>query len=208
MLELVLRKGQHLGMEPEVVRTEMLQRRMAQSPEAVRRASEVVVRRLLTLPELAGSLRIGAYLGVRGEVDPSALRHEDRLEVALPVTTAGEPLRFVVPAGPLEEGPYGIRQPGEGTEVTPLELDVVVVPAVAVDRRGHRVGHGAGFYDRTFADRRKHTPPPVLIGVCHSFQVVEHLNARPWDVPLDLVVTEAGVIRPGMAHSGARMGED
>ncbi|MED5584335.1 MAG: 5-formyltetrahydrofolate cyclo-ligase, partial [Actinomycetota bacterium] len=62
--------------------------------------------------------------------------------------------------------------------------------------------------DRTFADRRKHTPPPVLIGVCHSFQMVEHLDARSWDVPLDLVVTEAGVIRPGMAHSGARMGED
>ena len=208
MLDLALQKGQHLCMEPDIVRTEMLERRMAQSPEAVRRASEVVVRRLLALPELAGSLRIGAYLGVRGEVDPSALRHVDRLEVALPVTTAGEPLRFVVPAGPLEEGPYGIRQPGEGTEVTPLELDVVVVPAVAVDRRGHRVGHGAGFYDRTFADRRKHTPPPVLIGVCHSFQVVEHLDARPWDVPLDLVVTEAGVIRPGMAHSGAPMGED
>ena len=208
MLELALRKGQHLSMEPDIARIEMLERRMAQSREAVRRASEVVVRRLLALPELAGSLRIGAYLGVRGEVDPSALRHVDRLEVALPVTTAGEPLRFVVPAGPLEQGPYGIRQPGEGTEVTPLELDVVVVPAVAVDRRGHRVGHGAGFYDRTFADRREDTPPPVLIGVCHSFQVVEHLDAKPWDVPLDLVVTEAGIIRPGMAHSGARMGED
>ena len=208
MLELALQKGQHLCMEADIARTEMLERRMAQSPEAVRRASEVVVRRLLTLPELAGSLRIGAYLGIRGEVDPSALRHVARLEVALPVTTAGEPLRFVVPAGPLEEGPYGIRQPGEGTEVTPLPLDAVVVPAVAVDRRGNRVGHGAGFYDRTFADRRNHTPPPVLIGVCHSFQVVEHLDARPWDVPLDLVVTEAGVIRPGMAHSGARMGED
>jgi 5-formyltetrahydrofolate cyclo-ligase len=208
MLELALRKGQHLCMEPDIARIEMLERRMAQSPETVRRASEVVVRRLLALPELAGSLRIGAYLGVRGEVDPSALRHVDRLEVALPVTTAGEPLRFVVPAGPLEQGPYGIRQPGEGTEVTPLALDVVVVPAVAVDRRGHRVGHGAGFYDRTFADRRKDTPPPVLIGICHSFQVVEHLDAKPWDVPLDLVVTEAGIIRPGMAHSGARMGED
>ena len=208
MLDLALQKGQHLCMEPDIVRIQMLERRMAQSPEAVRRASEVVVQRLLALPELVGSLRIGAYLGVRGEVDPSALRHVDRLEVALPVTTAGEPLRFVVPAGPLEQGPYGIRQPGEGTEVTPLELDVVVVPAVAVDRRGHRVGHGAGFYDRTFADRRKDTPPPVLIGVCHSFQVVEHLDAKPWDVPLDLVVTEAGIIRPGMAHSGARMGED
>ena len=208
MLDLLLRKGQHLGMEPEIVRTEMLQRRMAQSPEAVRRASEVVVRRLLALPELAGRIRIGAYLGVRGEVDPSPLCHVDRLEVALPVTMVGEPLRFVVPSGPLEEGPYGILQPGEGTEVAPLELDVVVLPAVAVDRSGHRVGHGAGFYDRTFADRRKHTPPPVLIGVCHSFQMVEHLDARSWDVPLDLVVTEAGVIRPGMAHSGARMGED
>ena len=208
MLELALRTGQHHGMEPDTARTEMLRRRRAESSEAVRRASEVVVRRLLALPELDGFLRIGAYVGIRGEVDPSSLCDADRFEVALPVTTPGEPLRFLVPAGPLEDGPYGTRQPGEGTEVDTRDLDVVVVPVVAADPLGHRVGHGAGYYDITFAGRSERPPPPVLIGICHAFQVVERLDARPWDVPLDLIVTDAGIIRPGMAHSRSRMGED
>lgn len=186
----------------------MLARRRALAPGDVDRASGILVRRLLDLPELAGSKRIAAYLGIRGEIDPSALRHVERLEVALPVTTPGEPLRFVVPSGPLVEGPYGILQPGEGAEVDPLGLDLIVVPLVAVDRRGNRVGHGAGFYDRTFAARADRSPPPVLLGVCHGFQVVEALSAQPWDVPVDLVVTDAGILRPGMAHRGAGMGED
>lgn len=208
MLELALQTGQHHGVEPNAVRVEMIERRMAQSPEVVRRASSVVVRRLLDLPEMAGRRRIGAYLGIRGEVDPSALCEVERLEVALPVTTAGEPLRFVVPSGPLEPGPYGIRQPGRGHEVDPLDLEVIVVPLVAVDHRGNRVGHGAGFYDRTFAARRDRPAPPVLIGICHAFQVVGQLDARPWDVPLDVIVTDAGIHRPGMAHFPSPMGED
>ncbi|MDP6240686.1 MAG: 5-formyltetrahydrofolate cyclo-ligase [Acidimicrobiales bacterium] len=195
-------------MEPDIARTEMLARRRARSPEEVRRASEVVVRRLLALPELDGSLRIGAYLGVRGEVDPSTLCDIDRLEVALPVTTPGEPLRFLIPTGPIGDGPHGTRQPGEGIEVDTRDLDVVVVPVVAADSLGHRVGHGAGYYDRTFADRRGFPPPPVLIGICHSFQLVERLESRPWDVPLDLLVTDAGITRPRMAHSRPQMGED
>ncbi|MBQ90123.1 MAG: 5-formyltetrahydrofolate cyclo-ligase, partial [Acidimicrobiaceae bacterium] len=116
--------------------------------------------------------------------------------------------RFVVASGPRVEGPYGILQPGEGAEVDPLGLDLIVVPLVAVDRHGNRVGHGAGFYDRTFAARADRPPPPVLLGVCHGFQVVEALSAQPWDVPVDLVVTDAGILRPGMAHRGAGMGED
>ena len=169
MLELALQKGQHLCMDPDIARAEMLERRMAQSSEAVRRASEVVVRRLLALPELAGSLRIGAYLGVRGEVDPSALRQVDRLEVALPVTTAGEPLRFVVPTGPLEEGPYGIRQPGEGTEVTPLDLDVVVVPADRIGRR--RVDGRAQARQLPVQQRERRT-------TMETWQRVRHIAAR------------------------------
>ena len=65
------------------------------------------------------------------------------------------------------------------------------------DRKGNRIGHGAGFYDRTFAgligDR---SSGPLLIGLCHDLQVVGSLAARAWDVPLDILVTEVGVIRP------------
>ena len=93
---------------------------------------------------------------------------------------------------------FGIRQPGDGREVTPHDLDLVLIPVVVADELGNRVGHGAGFYDRTFAhDRGAGRARPLLIGLCHAFQVVPRLEARSWDVPLDLVVTEVGLVRPG-----------
>jgi len=199
----------------EDLRVEMLGRRRALSSDVVARHSALVVERLRRLPEVSGAATLGAYLGVRGEVDPGGLLGPGLPDgapeggvvpgrVALPVTRTGEPLRFVVPTGPLVEGPFGIRQPGDGDEVEPMDLDVVLVPLVAADRRGNRIGHGAGFYDRTFAriadlreapDGAGGERPPLLVGVCHGFQVVDSIEARPWDVPLDLVVTEVGITR-------------
>ena len=179
------------------VRGEMLARRQALAADVVARSSAVVVERLRGLQELREARTIGAYLGVRGEVDPSALCDDEGLDVALPVTTPGEALRFVVPVGPLLDGPFGIRQPGDGREVMPDDLDVVLVPVVVADELGNRIGHGAGFYDRTFAHvRGADRARPLLIGLCHAFQVVPRLEARSWDVPLDLVVTEVGLVRP------------
>ena len=177
----------------------MLARRRALAADVVARTSAVVVERLRGLPEVREAQTIGAYLGVRGEVDPSALCDDEGLDVALPVTTSGEPLRFVVPVGPLLDGPFGSRQPGDGREVAPDDLDLVLVPVVVADELGNRVGHGAGFYDRTFArDRRADSARPLLIALCHAIQVVPRLEARTWDVPLALVATEAGLVRPGL----------
>ena len=89
----------------------------------------------------------------------------------------------------------------------PTELEVVLVPLVAVDWSGNRLGHGAGYYDRTFAFRQGHTHP-VLIGLAHRFQILESIEPSPWDIPVDLVVTETGIFGRGIAPSGLRMGED
>jgi len=182
----------------ESIRVGMLARRRRLSDVEVSRVSAVIVERLLGLPEMLSTRTIGAYMGIRGEVDPSPLRDDGRFEVALPVATPGEPLRFVVPDEELHSGPYGIPQPGSGREVEPCSLEVVLVPLVAADLRGNRVGHGAGFYDRTFGGCREGSGVgPILIGICHAFQVVDALEARPWDVPMDLLVTDAGLVRPG-----------
>ena len=74
-------------------------------------------------------------------------------------------------------------------------LDVVLVPLVAFDRRGTRLGHGAGYYDAAFAFRhRSRRTRPVLVGLAHAFQEVDHIDEREWDVPLDVVVTDRAVI--------------
>ena len=69
---------------------------------------------------------------------------------------------------------------------------MVVVPCVAVDPSGNRLGFGAGYYDRALAG-----PSPVIrLGVAFEVQVVDRIEPAPWDVPLDVVVTESRVIRP------------
>jgi 5-formyltetrahydrofolate cyclo-ligase len=76
-------------------------------------------------------------------------------------------------------------------------LDAVLMPLVGFDAQCNRVGMGAGFYDRSlaFLRGRLHWRRPRLIGLAHECQLVERLDPRPWDVPLDAVVTEERVYR-------------
>jgi 5-formyltetrahydrofolate cyclo-ligase len=95
---------------------------------------------------------------------------------------------------------FGIVEPGSVAGARPaLGLDVVVLPVVGFDRHGNRLGMGAGYYDRALRRRleRGGWRRPRLIGVAFACQQLPVIPASPWDVPLDLVVTERGVIVPG-----------
>ena len=83
----------------------------------------------------------------------------------------------------------------------------MLVPLVAVDLNGNRIGHGAGFYDKTFSFLKSESGPE-LIGLAHEFQICSSIDPEPWDVPLDLLVTENEVYRLGMNHPTVSMGED
>jgi 5-formyltetrahydrofolate cyclo-ligase len=76
-------------------------------------------------------------------------------------------------------------------------LDLMLVPLVGFDGACNRIGMGGGFYDRTLAylRRRRHWRRPRLIGIAHECQRVDRIDPRPWDIPLDAVVTEQGVYR-------------
>ena len=110
--------------------------------------------------------------------------------VALPVVGSGdEPhLDFVVWEDGAELAPnrFGIPEPVGAVAVPMSDLDVVVVPAVAVDPDGHRLGFGAGYYDRSLADRG---PGTLLVAAVHDVQVVEHVPTDAHDVDVDVVVT-------------------
>ena len=195
------------AMDHDEIRRRMLDRRRSLTPEAVAQASALVVERVRILSGYIDAALVASYMSRDGEIDPAELLREKSPKVALPVTRAEEPLRFVIPDGPFELGPFGIRQPTTGRVVQPTELEVVLVPLVAVDWSGNRLGHGAGYYDRTFAFRRD-CDHPVLIGLAHRFQVVESIEPSPWDVPVDLIVTETGIFGRGIAPSAFPMGED
>ena len=189
------------------IRAELLNKRSSLSEDHVINASNLVIERILKLPDYQSSEVVGSYFGVRGEIDPSSLLSFSEPRHAFPVIQSDGKLSFMIPDGPLRDGPHGIPEPVLGLKVEPSDLDMVLVPLVAADLSGNRIGHGAGFYDKTFSFHRSEGSP-CLVGLAHEFQIVPSLNPEPWDVPRDLIVTEKTIYEVGMNHIRTSMGED
>ena len=104
-----------------------------------------------------------------------------------------------LPDTEMQDNQYGIAEPAIAIrrQIKPMELDIVLMPLVAFDLKGNRLGMGGGYYDRSFSflQRRKSAKRPKLIGVAYDFQEVDSLPSDSWDVPLDAVVTESRLIR-------------
>lgn len=113
--------------------------------------------------------------------------------IALPVTPKrGNPLTFRRwrPGEALARGPFGTQHPAAGETLTP---DWLLVPLLAFDRAGRRLGYGAGYYDRTLAA----LPGATAIGCAYACQELPEVPAGPDDWPLHAIATEQGVIRSG-----------
>ena len=174
--------------------------------------------RLAAEREIAGALRrmgafrrgqrIAIYLAMPGEVDPAAILRAARragCEIFVPHVASRRRGRMTfVPLRPgtrLRPNAYGIAEPvaRAGERVRPLTLDLVLMPVVGFDRDGNRLGMGAGYYDRALRHRRdaaRRWRRPRLVGLAFACQEVESIVPSPWDVALDAVVTERGVVRP------------
>lgn len=143
---------------------------------------------------------VAGYVAAGGEIDVLPLMRAlaGRLDaaMALPVVNAPDtPLDFRAwrPEMALTIGAFGIPVPAAGPTVMP---DLLLMPLVAVDRGGHRLGQGGGFYDRTIARAEAAGLPPVTVGVAFAEQVVDAVPRGMFDRPLDLVLTDRGLIRP------------
>lgn len=158
-------------------------------------AARVLARRGLPV-ELAPGAIVAGYSPIRSELDPTPLMQKlaaAGARLALPVITArGQSLRFRVwhPGDRLLPGPLGILEPSPAAaEIVP---DIVLVPLAAFDRTGHRIGYGAGHYDRTLAQLHK-SKGFAAIGLAFAAQEVEAVPALQHDVPLDYVLTESNL---------------
>lgn len=140
---------------------------------------------------------VSLYSAIRGEAETWRLAEilaKVGITTALPITIApAQPLLFRrwAPGDPLLPGPWGIGLPSRDAPV--VEPDVLFVPLAAFDRRGSRLGYGAGYYDATLAALR-HRKPVRAIGVAFACQEVLFLPREEHDQPLDLVVTERDTI--------------
>jgi 5-formyltetrahydrofolate cyclo-ligase len=168
----------------------------ADSPGAARLAAGHA---LEAIAGLRGTTAIAGYLPVRREIDPlPAMLALCGLgfRVVVPVIGAREqPLGFRewTPGAATERGAFGVPVPVGGAL---LEPDVLLVPMLAFDRRGHRLGYGGGFYDRTIADLRARRAV-TAIGIAYAAQELPEVPDSAHDMRLDAIVTEQGVIRPG-----------
>lgn len=175
--------------------------RRALSARQQRLAAQALYRQLAQHPSFRRARHIALYLPNDGEIDPRPLlRAAQRRGKAtyLPVLSAWPRthMRFqrIRPGEPLRRNRLGIFEP----RIQPQQqrkvwaLDLLLLPLVGFDDAGGRLGMGGGFYDRSLAyrSRRKHWHAPMLLGLAHECQKVEHLAMASWDVPLQGTVTD------------------
>lgn len=166
-------------------------------PAARRAAAERAARRFATLHWLRPGLRIGAYLASAEEFDPApllelAVRRGARIYVPRLSAVHAAGMGFAPLAPPMRRNRFGLLEPAAPACCTARQLDLLLMPLVAFDARGARLGMGGGFYDRAlaFRHRRPHWRGPRLVGVAFDVQAVAQVPIAPWDVRLDAVLTD------------------
>lgn len=141
---------------------------------------------------------IGAYIAYGSELDTQPLLTmlcaQPRTTLCLPrVTRDGQMVFQQWSGGPLRTGAFGIPSPVSGPRCFAGVLDLLLLPLVAFDRAGSRLGAGAGYYDRYLAKAPRHRP--FICGYAFAAQEVDAIERAPWDIPLQGIVTERGFRR-------------
>lgn len=141
---------------------------------------------------------LAGYMAMRTEIDPIAAMEEASAHglVGMPVIMgAGQPLKFRswTPECKMIAGEFGAQIPETGDWITP---EIIIVPLVAFDLAGGRLGYGGGFYDRTL-ELLRGAKPTLAIGFAYADQEAAELPLEPTDQPLDMIVTERGVTEFG-----------
>lgn len=175
-------------------------------------AAAAVMHSLETLPEFMVDRNVAGYWAVRGELPlnlaVTSLQRRGQ-HYFLPVLGTARQLSFAQYARgtPLASSRFGIPEPAVAADAQrpPQDMDVVLLPLLAFDRHGHRLGTGGGYYDTSFAFLRGIARPatPLLVGIGYAFQQVEDIPAEPWDVPLDYVATDETLLACGTTPSPA-----
>ena len=185
-------------MERERVRAEVLRERDGLEPETRALFSRQIVDSVMRWIQREGFDAVMLYLSMRSEVETDGLL--ERLlhagkQVCAPVVDMERlrliPRRIQDEKTDLVLHRYGMLEPSPACPIFPItQLQLIVVPGIAFDRKGYRLGYGKGFYDRFLAD----CPHAIPIGLAYQIQVVEDTFPEAWDVPVQHIFTEIGRI--------------
>ncbi len=177
----------------DTIRKEMLNKRLNMKDDEVQFLSNIITEKLKSFTIWENTETTTLYWPIKGEVDIKNLSYwlkEKGKTVYLP-KIKGDTLMFgLYSEKDLVEGKFGIKEPKKAD--TPMEhIEVFVVPGIAFDFDGYRLGFGKGFYDKLISRKRAHQ---CFIGVCYEFQLLERLPRDIWDEKVDIVVTERSLV--------------
>jgi 5-formyltetrahydrofolate cyclo-ligase len=189
-----------MDVKKRAIRQALRDQRRRLSAVFVETASAAVYARLCTFPPYQAAAAVVAYVAHENEVSTAALLTavgSSGRPLCLPSSTDGGRLIRWRPGDPLTAGPGGVLEPSVG-EPEPMGTPAVaLLPVVAWDERGTRLGRGGGFYDRLFAAL---TDAVVRVGLAYEFQECPRLPRDPWDISLHYVITERRLVRCGQGE--------
>jgi 5-formyltetrahydrofolate cyclo-ligase len=181
-------------MEKNLLRRSLLDKRKSMTPDEVKHASEAIVKKLKELPVIKESTVIMSFMPYGNETDIRPFNQwilDSGKILLLPRVLDDSNIDAVkvdeIKSG-LVKGSFGILEPAYENESFPIEfIDVILVPGVAFVRKGNRMGHGRGYYDRFLSRCKKST---VYLGIAYSFQVLESIPFEEYDIRVHGVITD------------------
>ena len=181
--------------QKQALRTKLRAMRKSLSPETQKLAGEAVREKVLALEAYKRAKTVMAYIACRGELDVSPVIDEilsSGRTLLLPRCEAGGTLtaRIITSPEALLPGAYGIPEPAEDAEIAPPEsIDLILVPGLAFDREGARLGQGGGYYDRLLSKTGA-----VKVGICHEAALIDCVPREAHDIRMDAVITPTALI--------------
>lgn len=188
-------------MTKEQLRLRMKQLRSAMTQNQIEEKSNYIADRLFTMAPYSNADCVMTYLSAFHEPDTlRIIRHcfAAGKRIVVPISeTQSHTLRlsYIDSLSCLKSGAYGILEPETEVPALPDAPDLILVPGVAFDRHGGRLGFGVGYYDRFLASCRA-----VKVGLCYDFQLIDRIPCDTHDIPMDYILTEKECLNCGGNH--------
>jgi len=187
-------------LDKKSIRKEIMEKRSKLTWEIIKEKSHIIEERLFNLEEYQKSNFIFSFISFKDEVHTHEIIKNSLnmgKRIGVPVTVI-KPRKLLVSElkdfeKELEIGYYGILTPKKEYQriLSPNIVDLVLVPGVAFDVEGYRVGYGGGYYDRFFSSLKKDV---IKIGLCYDLQILSQVPRDPYDIPVDLIISENRLI--------------
>lgn len=162
-----------------------------------KKLSRIIADKIISMPEFMDNSNVYSYMAFRNEVGTDyVIKYALNCgkKVAIPKVTGDDMKFYVLPqenfSEKLEKGYMGIIEPALDLDILSENKGIIIVPGMAFDRKGSRIGYGRGFYDRFLAKN----PNLIKIGIAFDFQLFDEIEINQFDIPMDYIITETELI--------------